>query len=38
MARQTSVVTPERFTSGFTYKEYLEQIKVNKNWCPAALR
>lgn len=32
MARQTSVVTPERFSSGFTYRAYLDQIKVNKNW------
>ena len=32
MARQTSVVTPEKFASGFTYEEYLAQIKVNKNW------
>ena len=32
MARETSVVTPERFASGFTYQEYLAQIKVNKNW------
>ena len=32
MARETSVVTPEKFASGFTYQEYLAQIKVNKNW------
>ncbi len=32
MARQTSVVTPERFASGFTYQEYVDQIKVNKSW------
>ena len=32
MARETSVVTPERFASGFTYEEYVSQIKVNKNW------
>ena len=32
MARETSVVTPERYSSGFTYAEYLAQIKVNKNW------
>ena len=32
MARQTSVVTPERYASGFTYQEYLGVIKVNKNW------
>ena len=31
MAQQTSVVTPERFASGFTYKDYLAQIKVNKD-------
>ena len=32
MARQTSVVTLERFASGYTYQAYLAQIKVNKNW------
>ena len=32
MARETSIVTPERFASGFTYQAYLDQIKVNKNW------
>ena len=32
MARETSVVTPERFASGFTYQEYVDQIKVNKSW------
>ena len=32
MARETSVVTPDRFGSGFTYQEYLAQIKVNKQW------
>ncbi len=32
MVRETSVVTPERFASGFTYQDYLAQIKVNKNW------
>ena len=32
MAHQTSVVTPERYASGFTYREYLGEIKVNKNW------
>jgi hypothetical protein len=30
MARQTSVVTPERFAQGFTYTDYMNQIKVNK--------
>ncbi len=30
MARQTSVVTPERFAQGFTYPDYIDQIKVNK--------
>ncbi|MDA0734679.1 MAG: thioredoxin family protein [Chloroflexi bacterium] len=30
MARQTSVVTPERFAQGFTYADYINQIKVNK--------
>jgi len=32
MASETSVVTPERYSSGLTYTEYLEQIKVNKDW------
>ena len=32
MARETSVVTPERYASGFTYQDYLAEIKVNKNW------
>ena len=32
MARETSVVTPEKYASGFTYQDYLAQIKVNKNW------
>ena len=32
MARETSVVTPERYASGFTYRDYMDQIKVNKNW------
>ncbi len=32
MAKETSVVTPERFASGFTYQEYVDQIKVNKSW------
>ena len=32
MARETSVVTPLRYSSGFTYEAYLAQIKVNKNW------
>ena len=32
MASETSVVTPERYASGFTYQDYLAQIKVNKNW------
>ena len=30
MVRETSVVTPERFSEGFTYESYIEQIKVNK--------
>ena len=30
MASETSVVTPERFSEGFTYESYIEQIKVNK--------
>ncbi len=31
MAKETSVVTPERFASGFTYRDYIAQIKVNKD-------
>ena len=31
MSEQTSVVTPERFSSGFTYNDYIAQIKVNKD-------
>ena len=30
MARETSVVTPERFAEGFDYPTYIDQIKVNK--------
>jgi hypothetical protein len=30
MARETSVVTPQRFEQGFTYADYIAQIKVNK--------
>ena len=30
MASETSVVTPERFQKGFSYSEYIGQIKVNK--------
>ena len=30
MARETSVVTPERFAQGFDYPTYIGQIKVNK--------
>lgn len=30
MASETSVVTPERFSQGFTYPDYIAQIKVNK--------
>ncbi len=30
MARETSVVTPERFSQGFSYPDYMDQIKVNK--------
>ena len=30
MARETSVVTPERFSQGFSYPNYVDQIKVNK--------
>lgn len=31
MAAQKSVVTPERFASGFTFKDYTAQINVNKD-------
>ena len=31
MAEKTSVVTPERYASGFTYEDYISQIKVNKD-------
>ena len=30
MARETSVVTPQRFDQGLTYSDYIDQIKVNK--------
>ncbi|MBI2935986.1 MAG: thioredoxin family protein, partial [Chloroflexi bacterium] len=30
MAQKVSVVTPARFASGFTYPDYIAQIKVNK--------
>jgi thiol-disulfide isomerase/thioredoxin len=30
MARETSVVTPERFQQGLSYSAYIDQIKVNK--------
>ncbi len=32
MASETSVVTPEKYVSGLTFQEYLDQINVNKNW------
>lgn len=33
MTDSASVVTPERFNSGHTYKDYLEQVvNVNKDW------
>lgn len=31
MAQKQSVVTPKRFASGFSYKDYMAQIKVNKD-------
>ena len=31
MATQESVVTPQRFSEGFTYADYITQIKVNKD-------
>ena len=30
MTGKTTVVTPKRYSEGFTYAEYLDQIKVNK--------
>ena len=30
MAREDSVVTPERYAQGFSYTDYMDQIKVNK--------
>jgi hypothetical protein len=30
MVRESSVVTPQRFEQGFTYADYIAQIKVNK--------
>jgi hypothetical protein len=30
MVREISVVTPQRFEQGFTYADYIAQIKVNK--------
>jgi len=30
MAREDSVVTPDRFSEGFDYPSYMDQIKVNK--------
>ena len=30
MARETSVVTPERYSQGFDYRAYMDEIKVNK--------
>ena len=30
MARETSVVTTQRFEEGISYEDYMEQIKVNK--------
>lgn len=31
MARETSVVTPQRFQEGFNYPDYIDQIKVNRD-------
>jgi len=31
MVKQESVVTPERFSTGLSYKEYIAQITVNKD-------
>ena len=33
MTDRTSVVTTERFDSGYNYEEYVDQaVKVNKDW------
>ena len=32
MTGTTSVITPARYTSGFTYENYMAQIKVNRDW------
>ncbi len=32
MTSETSVVTPERFSQGFSYPDYIAQININKNW------
>lgn len=32
MTSETSVVTPERFTEGFSYPDYIAQININRNW------
>jgi hypothetical protein len=31
MAREKSVVTPQKFSEGFSYPAYIDQIKVNKD-------
>ena len=31
MTRETSVVTPQKFSEGFSYPDYIDQIKVNKD-------
>jgi hypothetical protein len=31
MTEKKSIVTPERFASGFTYKDYIGRVKVNKD-------
>ena len=31
MTRETSVVTPQKFSEGFNYPDYIDQIKVNKD-------
>ena len=31
MAKRTDIVTPERFDSGFTYRDFIAQIKVNED-------
>ena len=31
MASNTSAVTPQRFSEGYTYSDYMAQVNVNKD-------